>query len=67
MAAAIQNLENTLLSSSLGQSVLDAIVQANVDMNTISPLTVESMMRTERRRRCEVGWTSFDKLRSVCE
>ena len=30
MTATTQNLEHTLLSSAVGQSVLDAIVQANV-------------------------------------
>ena len=66
MTAATQNLEHTLLSSSLGQSVLDAIVQANLDMNTVSLLAVENMMRMEQRRRNELGWTSCDSPCSVC-
>ena len=66
MTAAAQNLEQTLFSTSLGQSVLDAIVQANIDMNTISPTAVESMMQTEQRRRGELGWALVDKLCAVC-
>jgi DNA replication protein DnaC len=37
------------------QSVLDAIVQANINMNTISQAAVENMLRMEQRRRSELG------------
>ncbi len=66
MTTAANNLESTLLSSSLGQSVLDAIVQANLDMNTVSQTTVENMMRVEEQRRGEPGRFSADQLHSVC-
>ena len=66
MTTAAQNLEQTLLSSSLGQSVLDAIVQANIDMKTVSSTAVEHLMQTEQRRRGDLGWTSTDSLCSVC-
>ncbi len=66
MTAATQSLERTLLSSALGQSVLDAIVQANINMNTVSLAAVESMMQTEQRRRSELGWSSADSSCSVC-
>lgn len=66
MTTAVQNLEQTLLSSSLGQSVLDAIVQANLDMKTVSSSAIEQLMRTEQRRRSDLGWTSTDHLCSVC-
>ena len=66
MTATTQNLQHTLLSSAVGQSVLDAIVQANVDMNTVSQAAVESMMQTERRRRIELGWLAADSPYTVC-
>ena len=66
MTATTQNLEHTVLSSAVGQSVLDAIVQANVDMHTVSQAAVESMMQTERRRRIELGWLSVDSAYTVC-
>lgn len=65
MTAATQDLEYTLLSSSLGQSVLDAIVQANINMSTVSQAAVESMMRSEQKRRCELGRMTSDNLCSV--
>ena len=66
MTAVTQNSEHTSISSSLGQSVLDAIVQANLDMNTVSPSTVENMIRSEQHRRGELGWTLFKNPFSVC-
>ena len=66
MTATTQNLEHTLLSSAVGQSVLDAIVQANVNINTVSQAVVESMMRTEQRRRIELGWMAADSPYTVC-
>lgn len=66
MTTATNNLEQTLLSSSLGQSVLDAIVQANIDMKTVSSSAVENLMRSEQRRRGDLGWASTDALCSVC-
>ena len=66
MTADTQSLEHTLLSSALGQSVLDAIVQANVNISTVSQAVVESMMRTEQRRRTELGWIAADSPCPVC-
>ena len=66
MNAVTQNLELALFSSSLGQSILDAIVQANLDMNTVSPSIVENLIRSEQHRRGELGWTSHDSPCCVC-
>jgi len=66
MTAATQNLEQTLLSSSLGQSVLDSIVQANIDLRTVSAAAIDSMMQAEQRRRVDSTWASSEHLCSVC-
>jgi len=56
MSTATQTLEHTLLSSSMGQSVLDSIVQANLDLRTVSAASVENLMQAEQRRRLDTVW-----------
>jgi|GEM_PF-2944392 len=60
MTTAIPTLEQTLLSSSMGQSVLDSIVQANLDLRTVSAAAIETMMQAEQRRRVDTVWGSTE-------
>ena len=60
MTPATQTLEHTLLSSSMGQSVLDSIVQANLDLRTVSAASVENLMQAEQRRRVDAVWAQTD-------
>ncbi len=60
MTTATSTLEHALLSSSMGQSVLDSIVQANLDLRTVSVASVETLIQAERRRRVDTGWAMSD-------
>jgi hypothetical protein len=60
MTTATPTLEQMLLSSSMGQSVLDSIVQANLDLRTVSVAAIETMMQAEQRRRVDGVWASAD-------
>lgn len=67
MTAATLTQEQALLSSSLGPSVLDAIVQANMDLKTMPAPTIEKMLRYEElRQRKSRRQTSYCPC-SVCE
>lgn len=66
MTTATSTPEHTLLSSSIGQSVLDSIVQANLDLRTVSVASLETLMQAEQRRRLDAGWCTADHLHTVC-
>lgn len=44
-------LERQLLESNAGQAVYDALIQANVDIRTVSLELVKDMLRAEHRHR----------------
>ena len=48
-------LEQTLLETSAGQAVYDALVQANVDLRTVSLELVKDMLTAECRHRQMLG------------
>ena len=67
MTAATLTQEQALLSSSLGPSVLDAIVQANMDLKTMPAPTIEKMLRYEELRQRKSRRQTSDCPCSVCE
>lgn len=52
------NLERQLLETDAGQAVYDALVQANVDLRTVSVDLVKEMLRAEYRHRAMLGCPS---------
>jgi hypothetical protein len=51
-------LERQLLESDAGQAVYDALIQANVDLRTVSLELVKDMLRAEHRHRRLLGYFS---------
>lgn len=51
-------LERQLLESDAGQSVYDALIQANVDLRSVSLELVKDMLRAEHRHRRLLGYSS---------
>ena len=51
-------LERQLLESDAGQCVYDALIQANVDLRTVSLELVKDMLRAEHRHRRLMGYSS---------
>lgn len=51
-------LEQQLLESDAGQAVYDALIQANVDIRTVSLDLVKDMLHAERRHRRLAGYSS---------
>ena len=49
MVFSSNNLENELLESTAGRAVFDALVQANVNLNTVSVELVKQMLLEECR------------------
>lgn len=52
-------LERQLLESDAGQSVYDALIQANVDLRTVSPDLVRDLLQAEYRHRRLMGYSSL--------
>jgi hypothetical protein len=51
-------LERQLLESDAGQAVYDALIQANVDLRTVSLELVKDMLRAEHRHRRLMGYST---------
>lgn len=51
-------LERQLLESDAGQAVYDALIQANVDLRTVSLELVKDMLRAEYSYRRTMGYTN---------
>ena len=51
-------LERQLLESNAGQAVYDALIQANVDLRTVSLELVKDMLRAEHRHRRLMGYST---------
>ncbi len=51
-------LERQLLESDAGQAVYDALIQANVDLRTVSLELVKDMLRAEYSYRRTMGYMS---------
>lgn len=51
-------LERQLLESDAGQAVYDALIQANVDLRTVSLELVKDMLRAENRHRRLMGYSA---------
>ncbi|MDA1232101.1 MAG: hypothetical protein O2856_15110 [Planctomycetota bacterium] len=49
-------LEQQLLESDAGWAVYDALIQANIDLRTVSLELVKDMLHAESRHRCGMGW-----------
>lgn len=58
MSITNHQLESQLLESDAGQAVYDALVQANVDLRTVSPELVKDMLAAEIRHRRLMGLES---------
>ena len=52
-------LERQLLESDAGQAVYDALIQANVDLRTVSLELVKDMLRAENRHRRLMGYSAM--------
>ena len=50
-------LERQLLECDAGQAVYDALIQANVDLRTVSPELVNDMLCAEHRHRLLMGYS----------
>lgn len=50
------HLEQELLESDAGRAVYDALIQANIDLRSISLELVNDMLHAEYRHRCLMGW-----------
>ena len=53
-------LEQTLLETSPGRAVFDALVQANLDLRSVPPNTIDRMLDAEIRRRIRSGGFGAD-------
>ena len=49
-------LEQQLLESDAGRAVYDALIQANIDLRSVSLELVDDMLRAEYRHRHRMGW-----------
>lgn len=49
-------LEQQLLESDAGRAVYDALIQANIDLRSVSLELVKDMLHAEYRHRCVMGW-----------
>ncbi len=49
-------LERQLLESDAGRAVYDALVQANIDLRSVSLDLVKDMLNAEYRHRHQMGW-----------
>jgi len=58
--------EETLLATSAGRSVYDALVQANLDPRTVAAAAIERMLNTERLRRSKPGWPGTHNPLAIC-
>jgi len=52
-------LERQLLESNAGQAVYDALIQANVDLRSVSLDLVKDMLRAEHRHRRLMGYSAI--------
>ena len=51
-------LERQLLDSDAGRAVYDALIQANIDLQTVSLDLVKDMIHAEYQHRRLMGWTN---------
>ncbi|MCA9051403.1 MAG: hypothetical protein KDA89_21845 [Planctomycetaceae bacterium] len=65
MSFSNQTLEQTLLETAAGQAVYDALVQANVNLQTVSLELVKQMLIAECRYRRQLGFVDCDRLLTV--
>jgi len=49
-------LEQQLLESDAGRAVYDALIQANIDLRSVSLELVNDMLQAEYRHRSRMGW-----------
>ncbi len=49
-------LEQQLLESDAGRAVYDALIQANIDLRSVSLELVKDMLHAEYRHRRQMGW-----------
>ena len=49
-------LERQLLESDAGRAVFDALIQANMDLRSVSLDLVRDMLHAEYRHRHQMGW-----------
>lgn len=54
------HLEQELLESDAGRAVYDALIQANIDLRSISLELVKDMLHAEHRHRCLMGWPTVE-------
>jgi hypothetical protein len=57
------DLERQLMESDAGQAVYDALIQANVDLRTVSIELVKDMLNAECRYRQRLGLPGFRTIR----
>ncbi|MCP4169905.1 MAG: hypothetical protein GY758_03925 [Fuerstiella sp.] len=61
-----QNIENHLLESAAGQAVYDSLVQANVNLQTVSIELVKQMLIAEYKYRRTVDYVNSSMPMAVC-
>ena len=61
-----KNLENQLLESAAGQAVYDSLVQANVNLQTVSVELVKQMLVAECRHRKTLNGVGSSPRLAVC-
>ena len=66
MVFSTNNLENELLESTAGRAVYDALVQANVNLNTVSVELVKQMLVEECRYLRMTGHKESSDLLVAC-
>ena len=66
MSFSSQDLEQQLLESAAGQAVYDSLVQANVNLHTVSPEMVKQMLVAECRFRKTMGNSDNRKVLTLC-
>ena len=66
MSVSSQNLERQLLESAAGQAVYDSLVQANVNLKTVSLEMVKQMLVAECRFRKTMGTRSHREVLTLC-
>lgn len=49
-------LEQQLLESDAGRAVYDALIQANIDLRSVSLDLIKDMLHAEYRHRYRMGW-----------
>ena len=50
------HLEQQLLESDAGRAVYDALIQANIDLRSVSIERVKDLLHAEYLHRCRMGW-----------